>query len=50
MWSLIYQTFNFFSECVQHECMRYCKEVSLVHVEPHIAEIWFILIIAHYEI
>ena len=29
--------------------MRYCKVVLLVHVESHIAEFWFILII-HYSL
>ena len=26
-----------FNKCVQHECMRYCNGVPLVHVEPYIA-------------
>ena len=41
---------DFFGKCVQHKCMRYCKEVPLVHVESHIALFWFILIITRYEI
>ena len=41
---------DFFSKCVQHECMRYCNEVPLVPVESHIAEFWLIRIITRYEI
>ena len=41
---------DLFSKCVQHECMRYCNEVPLVHVESHIAEFWLIRIITRYEI
>ena len=33
---------SFNNKCVQHECMRICNEVPLVHVEPNIAEFWFL--------
>ena len=35
-----------FNSCVQQECMRYCNEVPLVHVELHIAEFWLIVMLS----
>ena len=47
LWSNVLQTLKHLNSslraCSTNACVRYCNEVPSGHVDPHIAEFWFIL-------